>query len=132
METEAINALLSIKAKQQSERYSSVKAKCLKECGIDEPFSSDIMGYIHHEDDSLEGNLLNLLAIANNNMVAGLYSEYKSLSLEKKLEEEKKLKHAAFLFILKHGLINEFQSFMNDYKGDVKDGIFDEIIAKHA
>lgn len=126
MKTDEINLLLSLKAKQQSERYSSVKAKCLKEYGIDEPFSIDIMGYIHHEEDSLEGNILNLLAIANNNMVAGLYSEYKALSLDKKLEEEKKLKQAAFLFILRYGMMNEFQSFLNTYQGDAKDEIYIE------
>lgn len=128
MKTEEINLLLSLKAKQQSERYSSVKAKCLQEYDISEPFASDIMGYFHHKDDTLEGNILNLLAVANNNMVAGLYSEYKALGLEKKLEEEKRLKHAAFLFILKYGIMDEFQSFVNRYQGDAKDDICNERI----
>lgn len=86
-----------------------------------------ITSFFYQEDDTLKRNIQNLLAIANNNMVAGLYSQYKVLYLDKRLDEEKRLKYAAFLFILKYGLMEDFQSFLNGYKGDVKDGIYNEI-----
>lgn len=128
MNTEtSINDLLSAKSKLQKKRYMDVIKKCQKKYGIDRPFASDIMGYFYHENDTLESNVLNLLAIANNNMVAGLYSEYKSLHLEKSLNEEKMLKQAAFLFILRNGMIKGFQHFLNEYKGDVKQDVYSEM-----
>lgn len=124
---EEISELLSVKSKQQNQRYSSVKEKCLKEYGIKDPLFGKITSFFYQEDDTLKRNIQNLLAIANNNMVAGLYSQYKVLYLDKRLDEEKRLKYAAFLFILKYGLMEDFQSFLNGYKGDVKDGIYNEI-----
>lgn len=94
-------------------------------------FASDIMGVICSESASVEHNLKNVFATANNNMVAGLSNEYRALSLEKKLEEEKKLKQTVFLFILKYGLMNEFRSFVSKYQGDVKEDIRCERM-KHA
>ena len=128
MDTETfINDLLSTKSKLQEKRYIDVIKKCQKEYGIDRPFASDIIGYFYHEKSTLEDNVQNLLAIANNNMVAGLYSEYKSLHLEKSLNKEKKLKQAAFLFILKSGMMDNFQQFLNEYKGDIKQDLYSEI-----
>lgn len=124
---EEISELLSVKSKQQNQRYSIVKEKCLKEYGIQDPLFGEITSFFYQEDDTLKRNIQNLLAIASNNMVAGLYSQYKVLYLDKRLDEEKRLKYAAFLFILKYGLMEDFQSFLNGYKGDVKDGIYNEI-----
>lgn len=128
MDTETfINDLLSTKSKLQEKRYIDVIKKCQKEYGIDRPFASDIIGYFYHEKSTLEDNVQNLLAIANNNMVAGLYSEYKSLHLEKSLNKEKKLKQAAFLFILKSGMMDNFQQFLNEYEGDIKQDLYSEM-----
>lgn len=128
MDTETfINDLLSTKSKLQEKRYIDVIKKCQKEYGIDRPFASDIIGYFYHEKSTLEDNVQNLLAVANNNMVAGLYSEYKSLHLEKSLNKEKKLKQAAFLFILKSGMMDNFQQFLNEYKGDIKQDLYSEM-----
>lgn len=128
MDTETfINDLLSTKSKLQEKRYIDVIKKCQKEYGIDRPFTSDIIGYFYHEKSTLEDNVQNLLAIANNNMVAGLYSEYKSLHLEKSLNKEKKLKQAAFLFILKSGMMDNFQQFLNEYEGDIKQDLYSEM-----
>lgn len=128
MDTETfINDLLSTKSKLQEKRYIDVIKKCQKEYGIDRPFASDIIGYFYHEKSTLEDNVQNLLAVANNNMVAGLYSEYKSLRLEKSLNKEKKLKQAAFLFILKSGMMDNFQQFLNEYKGDIKQDLYSEM-----
>lgn len=126
-----INALLIKESKEQRIKYSTTKAAYSNEYGICDFFASDIMGVICSESASVEHNLKNVFATANNNMVAGLSNEYRALSLEKKLEEEKKLKQTVFLFILKYGLMNEFRSFVSKYQGDVKEDIRCERM-KHA
>lgn len=126
-----IDAFLMQEAVKQKITYSNVKAKYAKEFGESEFYASDIMSIPVSDSMPLDMKLRNVLALANNNMVAGLYCEYKSRGLEKKLNEEKKLKQAAFLFILRYGMIKEFQSFVNNYHGDTKEDICCERM-KHA
>lgn len=126
--TDEINAFLIEKAKEQSIRYSNVKANCVKEFGESAPFASDITNGIISDSMPLDMKLRNMAASANNNMVAGLYYEHEVISLRKKTKEEQRLKQAAFLFILQHGLMKEFQSFVNNYRGDVKEDIYREHI----
>lgn len=131
MTTDEINAFLIEKTKEQSIRYSNVNAKCLKEFGTKELYVSDITSSLCTDSMPLDMKLRNLVASANNNMVAGLYYEHEVINLRKRNKKEQKLKQAAFLFILRHGLMNEFQSFVNNYHGDVKEDIYREH-ASHA
>lgn len=131
MTANEINTFLVEKTKEQSIRYSSVKADCIKKFGESGLFTSDITSMSISDSMPLDMKLRNIMAIANNNMVAGLYSEYRARGLEMKLEEEKKLKQTVFLFILKYGLMNEFRSFVSKYQGDVKEDIRCERM-KHA
>lgn len=128
MTTSEINTFITEKTKELSLRYSNVKANCVKEFGESEHFASDITSGLVSESMPLDMKLRNIMASANNNMVAGLYYEHEVISLRKKTKEEQKLKQAAFLFILQHGLMKEFQAFINKYKGDAKEDIYREYI----
>lgn len=131
MTTSEIDTFLIEEVAKQKITYSNVKAKYAKEFGESELYASDIMSIPMSDSMPLDMKLRNILALANNNMVAGLYSEYRSLGLEKQLNEEKNLKQAAFLFILKYGMMNEFQSFVNNYQGDVKEDIYYERLRQY-
>lgn len=134
METaEEIKAFLLEKSKEQLISCANIRKEYSKRFKINGFYTSDVISGFGLPDRSLEDNLKNLFSIASNNITAAIFSEYNAIDLRNKLNSaerresnEKRLKQAAFLFILKHGLANEFQSFMNSYQGDTKEDIYCE------
>lgn len=125
-----VDAFLTEQAAEQKVRYSNVKSKCLKEFGESRLYASDITSGLISDSMPLDMKLRNLVASANNNMVAGLYYEHEVIHLREKTRKEQRLKQAAFLFILQHGFMKDFQSFINNYQGDVEEDIYHEHV-KH-
>lgn len=123
-----VNQYLIEASIKQQQRCREVRKKYATELGINQVrYCSEIMGGGAFKECSLEDNLENIMAFANNNMVAGLWNEYKVIDLENKFDKEKKLKQAAFLFILKSGMMDTFQRFLNEYKGDIKQELYSEM-----
>lgn len=125
---EEVNQYLIEASAKQQQKCKEVRKKYAAELGINQVrYCSDIMGGGAFKECGLEDNLKNMIAFANNSMMAGLWNEYKVIDLESKFGEEKKLKQAAFLFILKSGMMDDFQRFLNSYQGDLKSDLYSEM-----
>ena len=129
MTIEEVDKFIVDEAKKQRVRFSEVNAKYKQEFGNDSTYLGDIVGNYITESMPLDMKLRNLMAYQNNNTAAGLYYLHENISMRRSLKKEKTLKQAMFLFILRNGLMTQFQDFIKHYTGDVEEDIYDEYCA---
>lgn len=122
-----IDELIINNAKRMAKKFSEIKREYEYKNPNERHCVSDISGGIISEDMPLDMKMSNLFAAVNNNMVIGLRYEHEVIGLRDKCQNEQKLKQAAFLFILKSGMMDNFQQFLNEYKGDIKQDLYSEM-----
>lgn len=126
---EEVDKFIVEHAKKQRVRFSEVEAKFKHQFSDNSAYSGDIVGNYITESMPFDMKLRNLMAYLNNNTVAGLYYLHENISMRRSLKKEKALKQAMFLFILRNGLMAQFQDFIKHYSGDVEEDIYDEYCA---
>lgn len=127
--TDTIEKYITESAKAQGKKYRELKAKYNEQFNVTIPYASDITAPIVCDNMPLDMKLRNLMASMTNNIIAGLRYESEVIALHGKAKKEKALKRAAFLFILRSGLVKEFQDFLATYRGDMENDICKEMIS---
>ena len=74
-----------------NQRIKEKKENLANKFNVPKYYVNGIITFHVSEEDTFECNLKNVLAIANNNSMEGLYHLYENMALEKKIKEKEKV-----------------------------------------